>query len=800
MVKDTWVGWKYRLYRVGIGRRAEVSLGACGNQQESGKIARSPLTSPTLLPADMEDGIFTPYPPKLSRKRSLAMHRCTAGVIFILSAIFFALPGIHAAPKDSEAQSIIVEVEGDPWEHKEYLESYHPMIEVVEVYEQLFGGLALRGRPEKLEVLNELEFVTSLHQVRTYEAAPDQMSAVMAEPGEEGVLPSSLNDTSYTGKGIKVGVVDTGIDYNHPDLAANYRGGYDLVDLDDDPMETVAGEGIPTVHGTHVAGIIAADGVMKGVAPDAEIYAYRALGPGGRGTSIQVIAAMEQAVKDGVDIMNLSLGNTVNGPDYPTSMAVNRASELGVAVVLANGNNGPGDWTVGSPATASGALGVGASSPERKQPFLYHFPSDTTIPLAAMHGSVPWQLERAAQVVRGDGEALTGKIALFQRGEVPFYEMAKHAEEAGAAGVIIYNHEDGPLNGSVDGGNDPITIPVASIAREAGLWLEEQLQQGPVRLETNYMDMEKAVAEFSSRGPVTVNWDIKPDVIAPGTEIISTVPDGYQQLQGTSMAAPHVTGALALLKEAHPDWSNEQLFGALMTTALPLEEDGKPSEKATIQGMGEIRPKEAVEAETIIHDPMISLGTMAGYRESATKVLKVENHGSKPKTYTFDIPRKQRGLTWEFPTTVEVAPGESAELPVKLVVNSQQLEEGVHQGWITLMEEEQRIHLPYLFVNQQAGQPKVMGFELEPRMFEDDMYEYHLYLTEKAVLAEVDLYDPDTLMYERNLLRVEEPETGQNEGKLTGEDLGPPGYYIAVITAYLENGEQESVELLLHLE
>ncbi|MFC3039654.1 S8 family serine peptidase [Virgibacillus xinjiangensis] len=727
------------------------------------------------------------------------MCRCTAGMFLLFASLVLFSPVILAAEKD--VQSLIVEVEGDPDEHKEYMEKHHPMIEVVAVYDQLFGGLALRGSPKKLEVLNELEFVTSLHQVRTYEAAPMQNSSVLAEPGEDGVLPSALNTTSYTGEGVKVGVVDTGIDYNHPDLQANYQGGYDLVDLDDDPMETLAGEGPPTMHGTHVAGIIGANGELQGVAPEAEIYAYRALGPGGTGTSIQVIAAMEQAVKDGVDIMNLSLGNTVNGPDYPTSMAVNRASELGVAVVLANGNNGPGDWTVGSPATASKALGVGAASPERKQPFLYHFPSDTSIPLSTMHGSVPWQLERAYQVTRGDNAALTGKIALFEREKIPFYEMAKRAEEAGAAGVIIYNNEDAPLNGSIGMDDEQISIPVAVIPREAGLWLEEQLQAaGPVRLETNYMEMEKAVAEFSSRGPVTINWDIKPDVIAPGTEIVSTVPGGYQQMQGTSMAAPHVAGALALLKEAHPDWSNEQLFGALMTTALPLGEDRQPEMHATIQGMGEIRPAEAVDAETIIHDPMLSFGTMAGYRDTVTKVLKVENHSNRTKTYTFDIPEKQKGLTWDLPAALEVDPGESAELPVKLNVNTMQLEEGVHQGWLALREEDQQFQLPYLFVNEHANQPKVMGFELEPRMFEDNAFEYHLYLTEKAVLAEVDLYDPDTLMFERNLLRVEEPETGQNEGKLTGEDLGAPGTYIAVITAYLENGEQESRELLFHVE
>src|SRR5690625_456347 len=106
-------------------------------------------------------------------------------------------------------------------------------------------------------------------------------------------------------------------------------------------METDESKSSHTEHQTNVAGIIAANGNIKGVAPDADIYAYRALGPGGSGSSIQVIAAMERALKDGVDVMNLSLGNIVNGPDYPTSAAVNRAVELGMIVVIANGNNGP---------------------------------------------------------------------------------------------------------------------------------------------------------------------------------------------------------------------------------------------------------------------------------------------------------------------------------------------------------------------------------------------------------------------------------------------------------------------------
>jgi len=95
-----------------------------------------------------------------------------------------------------------------------------------------------------------------------------------------------------------------------------------------------------TLHGTHVAGIIAANGRMQGVAPEADIYAYRALGPGGQGTTEQVIEAIERAVEDGVDIINLSLGNSVNGPDWPTSEALDKAVELGVVAVTSNGNSG----------------------------------------------------------------------------------------------------------------------------------------------------------------------------------------------------------------------------------------------------------------------------------------------------------------------------------------------------------------------------------------------------------------------------------------------------------------------------
>src|SRR5699024_6561117 len=201
----------------------------------------------------------------------------------------------------------------------------------------------------------------------------------------------------------------------HPDLMENIQGGYDLVDLDDEPQETKVDEGIPTYHGTHVAGIIAANGELKGVAPESDLYIYRALGPGGFGTSIQVIAAMEEAVKDGVDVMNLSLGNSVNGPDYPTSKAVNEATKKGVAVVVANGNAGATNWTVGAPATAAAALSVGAYQPSGLAPYLYEPASGKKIKLSPLSFSKPWDFSKDYEIVHFKEETEIGRASCRER-------------------------------------------------------------------------------------------------------------------------------------------------------------------------------------------------------------------------------------------------------------------------------------------------------------------------------------------------------------------------------------------------
>ncbi|MFB7142822.1 S8 family serine peptidase, partial [Gottfriedia sp. NPDC056225] len=190
-----------------------------------------------------------------------------------------------------------------------------------------------------------------------------------------------LHAENITGKGVKVGVIDTGIDYNHPDLKGIFKGGYDFVDNDSDPMETTYkdwkasgqaetdanGSTYYTEHGTHVSGSIGAQkknnspSAVMGVAPDVDLYVYRVLGPYGSGSNEAVMAGIDKAVKDGMDVINLSLGSSANDPLEATSIAINNAMLSGTVACVAAGNAGPDEKTLGSPGAAALAVTVGAS-------------------------------------------------------------------------------------------------------------------------------------------------------------------------------------------------------------------------------------------------------------------------------------------------------------------------------------------------------------------------------------------------------------------------------------------------------
>lgn len=711
------------------------------------------------------------------------------------------------AEKKSQAQepiTMIIEVEGNVTEHADYFEKHHPALEVVKTYTTLFHGIALKGKPIEFKKIRSLDFVQAVHPTQNYSTlATDNQKSLQTYLDEtnqldNAVLPQSLNDTKYTGKGIKVGVVDTGIDYEHPDLTRNYQGGFDTVDLDEEPMETKPEEGVPTMHGSHVAGTIAANGDLKGVAPDAALYGYRALGPGGSGTSVQVIAALEEAVKEGVDIINLSLGNDVNGPDYPTSLAVNKAIEKGVAVVIANGNAGPDNWTVGAPATSTKALGVGAATNPEQVFELEDTLEHDTFSLKNIPGLPDWSDEQGAYVTKFTQKAtVKDKFVLLERKEADkIMQDIEMVIERGARGILLPEGDENAEPIELEGFADVVDIPMSTISKDDQDVLNKTLQQRKNKLYLNLNKTTKptTVAEFSSRGPVTTNWAIKPDVLAPGTNIVSTVPGGYEMLQGTSMATPHVAGVLALLKEAHPDWSTEQLFGALRTSAKQISTEADGPIEPIAQGMGHVRPNEAIETKTIIDNPMLSFGKITDHFKEKTETISIENMTDEKQTYNFNVPKRTQGIEWKLPHSFTLGPKEKKEVEITFKATTMLSEEGLHQGWLELEQQNDKktIQLPYVWLNQTADYPHTSGLEFALEPFTKDSYSYRFYATEDVESIRVDLYDPDTLVRTNHLLTTDDIQTGENKGELEKSSLPNNGEYIAIITSQLKDGTFET--------
>jgi len=253
--------------------------------------------------------------------------------------------------------------------------------EVLEKYAYALNGVAIELKGNQLGQLLRIPGVVSVYPDLEITVAPDtdEVNPYMKDTAPFIGAPEVWN-LGYKGKGIKVGVIDTGIDYEHPNLQDAYKGGWDFVGNDDDPYETTReewkGSGAPefnangsayyTSHGTHVAGTIAAreagDYGIVGVAPEADIYAYRVLGPYGSGQTSWVLGGIDRSVADGMDVINLSLGNAANDPSYITSVALNNAMLSGVTAVVASGNDGPNRYTLGSPGASAMAITVGNST------------------------------------------------------------------------------------------------------------------------------------------------------------------------------------------------------------------------------------------------------------------------------------------------------------------------------------------------------------------------------------------------------------------------------------------------------
>jgi subtilisin family serine protease len=559
----------------------------------------------------------------------------------------------------------------------------------------------------------------------------------------------AYSELGYTGQGIKVGVIDTGIDIDHPDLggtgtpnttpfpSSRVKWGYDFVgdaynaDGSTDAQLSPKPDGNPddcNGHGTHVAGIIGANGNfatggVRGVAPKVSFGAYRVFGCDGSTSTDIILAAMDRAISDHMDVVNMSLGDTyMSWPSYPTSVAAQTMQKAGVIVVAAAGNEGAdGTFTASTPSVSDGAISVASfentnipahsfsTSTGAKVPYL---PAEGA-PLPPSTGSA----ELALAGLDGDGTANTactqisaavaGKAALVSRGTCTFYEKALTAQEAGATAVVMYNNAPG-LTSITVAGDPAITIPVVLIPLADGLSLATALAAGPVSLTwsagwiTTPNPVGGLVSDFSSYG-LAADLSLKPDLGAPGGNILSTFPiekGSYANLSGTSMASPHVTGAVALLLQAKPELKGKttKVRELLQTTGSLAAWSGNPTsgelEPVHRQGGGLIQIATALTTQQTVSPGKISLGE--GSAGPQTTSITLTNTSAKPVTYKItksdgvatlgssisDTFFQTANAAMSAPTTVTVPAKGKTTVKVKITPPSTPAT-AIYGGWIT---------------------------------------------------------------------------------------------------------------------
>jgi minor extracellular serine protease Vpr len=682
------------------------------------------------------------------------------------------------------------------------------------IFTHAINGFSVKGPVSELEKLKKSTDIQFLSEVNTYKVEnfahlPNRYKPsdsfidnfeLIGTDAVHGILDEKGN--RLTGKGVTIGVIDTGIDYDHPDLRRSFAGGHDLVDGDDDPMETKGAGFRSTLHGTHVAGVIAANGRMRGIAPDAKLVAYRALGPGGSGTTEQVIAAIDEAIKDKVDILNLSLGNDVNGPDLPISLALNKAVDEGIVAVTSSGNSGPNRWTVGSPGTASKAISVGASTPPMQVPYLDATGLSNKIRLELLQGSDNWNITQSENLVfaglgtKEEMKDVRDKLVLVERGKLTFTEKAKNAYEAGAIGVIIYNNTKGTFFGNLE---ESMPIPVAAISKEAGLALKKQLDKNSTLIRINLIEEKDILADFSSRGPVTVTWEIKPDIVAPGVAINSTIPGGYLSLQGTSMAAPHVAGAAALIKQAHPDWTPAEIKAAIMNTAKDITDRNGKRYRTFEQGAGRIQLEAAINSETLVSPGSLQFGKfqLADSMHEHSGKLTVKNTGTSTRTYSFSIPNKEQGIDWELPMSFTLEPKESKDVELAMVASPSLLKDKIHDGALIIDDGKNKISIPYLYVVEEPDYPRVMGFDFAPAD-NGEAYRYEVYLPGGAEEFGIALFDPDQYRFVGFLDWGRKLEKGMVGKEIPLKNLPEEGMYLAKVFAR-KQGKESTIDTMIFI-
>ena len=521
-------------------------------------------------------------------------------------------------------------------------------------------------------------------------------------------------------------------------------------------------------HGTHTATTAAGNKVkasifgrfidrVQGIAPRARIAVYKAcwLRPDDTRASCNtsdLANAIDMAVADGVDVINYSVGSSLLRLTAPDDLALMAAAKAGVVAVVAAGNEGPNLGTIGSPAGGPWVIAAAASSRDGKSSLeameitsppsiagKYAVREANFTPQLLDTGPVSGDLvladdddetfddggdgttSDACQPLVNDSE-VSGNIAFIQRGGCDFDTKVANAAEAGATAALVYNIAGDPI--VMNGASGLSDIPALMVGQADGNLFLAEIDAGNAvsavldkQLFINEDDTGNRMAVFSSRGPGPAGDILKPDVTAPGINILAGfTPDAtnampgenFAYLSGTSMSTPHVAGVAALLLEAHPDWTPAAIKSALMTSARQgvTADDGETPANPFDFGAGHIVPNSALDpglvydvsndefdafacgtaspavseqrcdelatagfsfAAADLNQPAISIGRLASQR---TVTRRVTNVSDAPGSYTASVEAPAGIGVTVGPSVITLQPGESTEFDITFSMQS----------------------------------------------------------------------------------------------------------------------------------
>ncbi len=609
---------------------------------------------------------------------------------------------------------------------KQWLQANAPKAQVTGQYDISLNAVALKLNGESLaNIATAPQVQRAEYQGLYYPVATDpDLALISAAAG----WAAGGGSQATAGTGVKVAIVDTGIDVTHPCFS---DAGYPAVTQAGDkrftnnkvivakvfnnktPSRGYTAEALQE-HGTHVAGTVGctgADGAsvdgagipykIFGVAPRALLGNYNVF-PGDvtNARSEDILNALEAAYADGFDVANMSLGGNAHGIQDLLTIAVDDLDEADMVVAVAAGNSGPGHYTVESPGSAASALTAGAAT-------VGHFiatpvavggqvfassagdfatvSADLTAPLGAVTSGTSLGIACSAL----PAGSLTGKIGLVSRGTCSFSTKIRNAQGAGAVAVLVANSVAGdPIAMGQDGTPNQPTIPAYMVSKSDGVVLKGfDGQSTTIRKAMSYFETENSdiMAGFSSQGPTDVDFRVKPDVVAPGVNVLSSIPHQfcatppcYAFFQGTSMATPHLAGSAAVVRWAHGDWSAAEIRSAIVNTAdqgtlKNTNNLAKIETDVQIIGAGRENLASAVNAKVALDPVSVSFGAVpAGSGQTKTFDVTLTDLTGKGGTYSVAVGATNPGVVFAVsPGSVQLGSGQSATVTVTMSADKQ---------------------------------------------------------------------------------------------------------------------------------